>query len=325
MLNFQYIFIGKEIAYKFTKSFIGEKMNTAIIFNIQKFSVHDGPGIRTTLFLKGCPLKCLWCHNPESQQRRKQMLYDREKCVLCGKCAEICPQKAITIENGILTTDEDKCDYCGMCEIYCIPGARQIAGSEYTMDEILREAMKDEVFYEQSGGGVTLSGGEPLVHTDFVADLLKKLKEKNIHTAVDTCGAVSFESIKKIAPYTDLFLYDIKHMDDEEHRRFTGMSNDLILDNLVRLSQIHSNINIRMPIIEGVNAEESHIEKTIEFIKKLNIKKVNLLPYHDIAKHKYRKLHMQYEDESMAKPSEKKMQRFKEMFENQGYEVKIGG
>jgi len=306
-------------------SIIGEKMNTATIFNIQKFSVHDGPGIRTTVFFKGCPLRCLWCHNPESQTNRKQMLFDKEKCTLCGKCTEICPQKAITIENGILTTYEDKCNYCGMCEIYCIPGARQIAGREYTVEEVLKEVMKDEVFYEQSNGGVTLSGGEPLVYTDFAEELLKKLKEKNIHTAVDTCGAADFENIKKISPYTDVFLYDIKLIDDEKHRNFTGISNKLILDNLVRLAQIHSNINIRMPIIEGVNADTSHIEKTIDLIRKLGIKKINLLPYHDIAKHKYRKLHMIYEDEKMNKPSEEKMQMFREMFEKQGYDVKIGG
>lgn len=300
-------------------------MNTANIFNIQKFSVHDGPGIRTTVFFKGCPLKCLWCHNPESQMYEKQMLFDSNKCVLCGTCVKICPQKAIKIQNNKLTTDPNKCNYCRQCEIYCIPGARQVAGKEYTVEEILKEVMKDKVFYEQSNGGVTVSGGEPLVQTDFVEELLRKLKEENIHTAVDTCGAVSFENIRRAASYTDVFLYDIKLMDDEKHREFTGVSNKLILDNLRKLSQIHNNINLRMPIIEGVNSDESHIEKTIDFIKELNIKKVNLLPYHDIARHKYKKLDILYEDEKMSKPSDKKMQRFKEMFEKEGYETKIGG
>lgn len=300
-------------------------MNTANIFNIQKFSVHDGPGIRTTVFLKGCPLRCLWCHNPESQVINQQMLHDKDKCVLCGTCVRICPEKAVKIENNILTTDPDKCNYCGMCEIYCIPGARQIAGKFYTVEEIFNEVMKDKVFYEQSKGGVTVSGGEPLLQIDFVEELLKKLNKENIHTAVDTCGAVSFENIQRAAPYTDVFLYDIKLMDDEKHRFFTGMSNKLILDNLKRLSQIHNNINIRMPIIEGVNADAKHIEETMDFIRAMNIKKVNLLPYHDIAKHKYRKLDIAYEDEKMSKPSDEKMQHFKEMFEIEGYEVKIGG
>lgn len=299
-------------------------MNTANIFNIQKFSVHDGPGIRTTVFFKGCPLKCKWCHNPESQNINTQILYDRDKCVLCGTCEKICPQKAIKIENNILTTNES-CDCCGQCVIYCIKGARQIAGKEYTVDDVLKEVLKDKVFYDKSGGGVTLSGGEPLVHIDFAEELLKRLKDNNIHTAVDTCGAVSFESLKRAAKYADVFLYDIKLMDDEKHLEFTGMSNKLILDNLKKLSEIHKNINLRMPIIEGVNGDEDHILKTILFIGGLNISKVNLLPYHDIAKHKYKKLGKVYEDDRMSKPSDEKMQRFKEMFENKGYKVKIGG
>lgn len=300
-------------------------MNTANIFNIQKFSVHDGPGIRTTVFFKGCPLKCLWCHNPESQNINTQILYDRDKCVLCGTCEKICPKGAIKIENNNLTTDEDKCDCCGQCVIYCIQGARQIAGKEYTVDDVLKEVLKDRVFYEKSSGGVTLSGGEPLIHIDFVEELLKKLKDNNIHTAVDTCGAVSFENLKRAAKYADVFLYDIKLMDDEKHMEFIGMSNKLILDNLKKLSEIHKNINIRMPIIEGVNGDEEHIIKTIGFIEGLNISKVNLLPYHDIAKHKYKKLGKVYEDDRMSKPSDEKMQKFKEMFENKGYKVKIGG
>lgn len=304
---------------------IGDKMNIANIFNIQKFSVHDGPGIRTTIFFKGCPLKCLWCHNPESQSYKKQILYDMDKCNLCGTCVKLCSRKAIKIEKGKLITDYDKCNYCGQCEIYCVKGARQVAGKEYTVDEVLKEVLKDRVFYEQSNGGVTLSGGEPLIQIDFVEELLKKLKEENIHTAVDTCGAVNFENIQRAAQYTDVFLYDIKLMNDEEHQVFTGASNKIILDNLRKLSEIHNNINLRMPIIEGVNSDESHIEKTIDYIKSINIKKINLLPYHDIAKHKYKKLGMIYEDEKMSKPSDEKMQHFKEMLEKEGYEVKIGG
>lgn len=299
-------------------------MNTANIFNIQKFSVHDGPGIRTTVFFKGCPLKCLWCHNPESQNINTQILYDRDKCVLCGTCEKNCHKKAIKIENNKLTTDES-CDCCGQCVIYCIQGARQIAGKVYTVDDVMKEVLKDRVFYEKSSGGVTLSGGEPLIHIDFVEELLKKLKDNNIHTAVDTCGAVSFENLKRAAKYTDVFLYDIKLMDDEKHVEFIGMSNKLILENIRKLSEIHNNINLRMPIIEGVNGDEEHIIKTIEFIEGLNISKVNLLPYHDIAKHKYKKLGKVYEDDRMSKPSDEKMQKFKEMFENKGYKAKIGG
>lgn len=297
----------------------------ATIFNIQKFSVHDGPGIRTTVFFKGCPLKCLWCHNPESQNTQKEILHDINKCVLCGKCVEVCPQNAVRIENNVVLTDNNKCNHCGECVIYCIPGARQIAGKEYTVDEVLKEVIKDKVFYEHSNGGVTVSGGEPLIQIDFIEELLKKLKENNIHTAVDTCGAVSFENLKRVAPYTDVFLYDLKVMDDEKHKEFVGISNKLILENLKKLSLIHNNINLRMIIVEGVNADEKHIEDTLKFIENLNIKKINLLPYHDIAKHKYKKLNMIYEDNKMKKPSEEKMQIFKEMFESNNYNVKIGG
>jgi len=306
-------------------TFIGDKMITANIFNIQKFSIHDGPGIRTTVFLKGCPLACLWCHNPESQAMNEQMLYDKDKCVLCGTCAKICPESAIKIENNKLTTDPDKCNYCRKCEIFCIPGARQVAGRIYSVDEVFNEVMKDKVFYEQSKGGVTISGGEPLLQIDFAEEFFKRLKKENIHTAVDTCGAVSFESIQRIAPYTDLFLYDIKLMDDKKHISYIGISNKIILENLKKLSRIHNNINIRMPIIEGVNADTLHIQTTIDFIKKMNIKKVNLLPYHDIAKHKYKKLDIVYEEEKMTKPTEDKMLCFKQMFESEGFEVKIGG
>ncbi|WP_313340312.1 trans-4-hydroxy-L-proline dehydratase activase [Sedimentibacter sp.] len=300
-------------------------MSTATIFNIQKFSIHDGPGIRTTVFFKGCPLKCLWCHNPESQENKKQILYDTEKCVLCGTCVKVCPQDAIKIENNVLTTDMDKCDFCGLCEIYCIQEARQVVGKDYNVGEILKEVLKDRIFYEKSNGGVTVSGGEPLMYVDFIEELFKKLKEENIHTAVDTSGAVNFKNLERIAEYTDLFLYDIKLMDDEKHNEYIKASNKTILENLKKLSKIHNNINIRLPIVEGVNADIAHIEKTIDFIKDLNIKKVNLLPYHDIAKHKYKKLGIDYEEEKMSKPSEEKMQCFVSMFESKGYEVKIGG
>lgn len=301
-------------------------MKKAIIFNIQNFSIHDGPGIRTTVFFKGCPLKCLWCHNPESQNTKPEMLYDREKCVMCGVCEKVCPQKAITNVNNSMVTDMDKCDFCGDCVTYCLYGARQIAGKEYTVEEVVKEALKDKVFYEQSkGGGVTLSGGEPLLQIDFVEELLIRLKEEGIQTAVDTSGAIKFEYLERAAKYTDLFLFDLKLMDDEKHKEFVGSSNKLIIENLQKLSKIHDNIYLRMPIIEGVNAEISHIEKVLELIEDLNIKKVNLLPYHDIAKHKYKKLGREYEEARMQVPSNEKMNSFKDMFAKKGYEVKIGG
>lgn len=296
----------------------------ANIFNIQRFSIHDGPGIRTTVFFKGCPLKCTWCHNPESQNSEREILYDKSKCTLCGKCIKACKNNAIEIKNNILTTNMDKCTFKGDCTVCCINSARQVAGKEYTVDEVVEEVLKDRVFYKNSKGGVTLSGGEPLIYADFVEELLKKLKKENIHTAVDTCGYGDFEVLERISKYTDLFLYDLKLMDDDKHILYTGLSNAVIIDNLIRLSKIHKNINLRLPLIEGINADEDNMIRILKFIKDTNVKKINLLPYHDIGRHKYEKLSRPY-SENMKRPADEKLKRFKEIFEKEGYKVKIGG
>lgn len=297
----------------------------ANIFNIQKFSLHDGPGIRTTVFFKGCPLSCIWCHNPESQNPGREILYDKNKCTLCGTCLKVCKNKAVEINRDKLVTNVDKCTFRGDCLLACTNGARQLAGKEYTVEEVLEEVLKDRVFYKNSGGGVTLSGGEPLLYADFVEALLIKLKEENIHTALDTCGAVDFKVLEKTAPYTDLFLYDLKSMDDDKHILYTGVSNKGIIDNLIRLSKIHGNINLRLPLIEGINADENHIREILSLIRETGIKKINLLPYHDIGMHKYGKLGRNYDSRKMARPGDDKLDTFKEMFERDGYIVKIGG
>jgi len=300
-------------------------MKKAVVFNIQKFSVHDGPGIRTTVFLKGCPLKCMWCHNPESQNPKIQMLYDTDKCTLCMNCVNVCTRNAIKIQDNKSKTDMSLCNFCGECTVYCLNKAREIAGKEYSVDEVMKQVMKDKVFYMQSNGGVTVSGGEPLVHIDFVEELLMKLKAENIHTSVDTCGYINFESLERAAKYTDLFLYDLKVMDEEMHIKYTGASNKIIIENLIKLSKIHKNISIRLPLIEGINADISHIISVLELIEYLYIKKVYLLPYHNIAVHKYRKLGLEYDDEKMSKPSDDKMNSFKAIFEEKGFITKIGG
>ena len=296
----------------------------ANIFNIQRFSIHDGPGIRTTVFFKGCHLKCTWCHNPESQNSEREILYDKSKCTLCGKCIKVCKNNAIEIKNNILTTNMDKCTFKGDCTVCCINSARQVAGKEFTVDEVVEEVLKDRVFYKNSKGGVTLSGGEPLIYADFVEELLKKLKKENIHTALDTCGYGDFEVLERISKYTDLFLYDLKLMDDDKHILYTGLSNAVIIDNLIRLSKIHKNINLRLPLIEGINADEDNMIRILKFIKDTNVKKINLLPYHDIGRHKYEKLSRPY-SENMKRPADEKLKRFKEIFEKEGYKVKIGG
>jgi pyruvate formate lyase activating enzyme len=296
----------------------------ANIFNIQKFSVHDGPGIRTTVFFKGCPLKCIWCHNPESQNLGKEVLYDKNKCTLCGNCIKICENNAIEIQRNTLITNMDKCIFCGNCTVCCINSSRQIAGREYTLDQVMKEVLKDKVFYKNSKGGVTLSGGEPLIYAEFVEKLLIKLKKENIHTAVDTCGYADYKILERISKYTDLFLYDLKTMDDDKHILYTGVSNALILDNLIKLSRIHKNINLRLPLIEGINADEDNILEILKLIKHTSIKKINLLPYHDIAMHKYEKLGRAYFS-GMKVPADEKLEKFKEILEKKGYKVKIGG
>jgi len=296
----------------------------ASIFNIQKFSIHDGPGIRTTVFFKGCPLQCIWCHNPESQNSGKEILYDKNKCTLCGSCIKICQNNAIEIKDNDLEMNMDKCTFCGDCTVSCINSARQIAGKEYTVDQVMKEVLKDRVFYKNSKGGVTLSGGEPLIYAAFVEELLMELKKENIHTAVDTCGAVDFKVLERISKYTDLFLYDIKSMDEEKHILYTGVSNKNIINNLINLSKIHNNINLRLPIIEGINADENHIFEILKLIKNTNIKKINLLPYHDIAMHKYEKLGRKYY-EYMKRPADEKLKRYIDIIEKEGYRVKIGG
>jgi len=304
---------------------MGEVMKSCLLFNIQKFSLHDGPGIRTTIFFKGCPLKCRWCHNPEGLNNKIEMLYNQDKCTLCGECIKRCPKSAIQMINNRIETDMSKCNLCDECTHYCIHGAREIAGKEYSIDEIVKIALKDKIFYEESKGGVTLSGGEPVMQIDCVEELLKRLKQENIHTAVDTSGIMPFKYYEQIYKYTDLFLFDIKLIDEEKHKKFTGLSNSIILDNLRKLSKIHNNINIRLPIIEGVNADDEHINALINLIRGLGIKDINLLPYHDISRHKYKKLNMEYDGLEMSVPTSEKMENFKLRLEDEGYTVKIGG
>ena len=306
-------------------------MKSAGIFNIQRFSLHDGPGIRTTVFFKGCPLKCRWCHNPEGLKNKIEILYNKDKCSLCGECVIRCPQSAVNIIDEAVVTDTERCCFCSECTYYCINEAREIAGKEYSVDELMKIILKDRVFYEESGGGVTLSGGEPVMQIDFVEELLKRIKAENIHTAVDTSGIMPFEYYERIYKYTDLFLYDIKLIDEKKHKIFTGLSNDIIIENLKKLSDLNSktavceNINLRLPIIEGVNADNEHIDKLINLIKDLGIKNINLLPYHNISEHKYKKLNMEYNGLEMSVPSDEKMKSFKLKLENEGYIVKIGG
>ena len=300
-----------------------------LVFNIQKFSTHDGDGVRTTIFFKGCPLKCRWCHNPESQRYEKELIFHHNKCVVCGKCVVKCPQQANSIVDGKLVFDRDKCTACGVCTDWCIKEAREIAGKEYTVDELVKEAMKDQIFYEQSGGGVTLSGGEVMAQNiDYIEQLCKRLHREGISVFIDTSGYTKYENLKRLIPFADVFLYDIKAIDSEEHKDYIGVDNALILENLVKLSNDGAGIYARLPIIGKVNATDEYINSVIRFLEDNHVKvqQVNLLPYHDIGKGKYASLDRPYDEASMVKPDKELMEHFKTMFEEHGFtKVLIGG
>ena len=303
---------------------------TPYIFNIQKFSTHDGDGVRTTIFFKGCPLHCMWCHNPESQHYYKELIFHRHKCTACGRCVAKCKQGANSIVDGKIVFDRSKCTACGVCTDWCITEARELAGKEYTVDALVKEAMKDKIFYEQSGGGVTLSGGEVMAsqHMDYVEEVCRKLHENGVSVFIDTSGYTDYENLKRILPYVDVFLYDIKVMDPEGHKKYIGVDNSLILENLKKLSDEGAGLYIRLPIIQQVNATDEHIESVIHFLKENNIhaRQVTLLPYHDIGKGKYASLDMEYHDDEMSVPVSELMEHFKSMFEEQGFnKVNIGG
>ena len=253
----------------------------ATIFDIQRNSFVDGPGIRTTVFFKGCNLNCKWCHNPESQAPQQEMMFYKDKCVGCEKCREVCPYHL------------EKCDFCGKCELYCAADARKICGREYKVDEVFFEVVKDKTFYDNSGGGVTFSGGECMLQIDFLCEILKKCKENGIHTAVDTAGNVPWEYFERILKYTDLFLYDIKLFDREKHKQYTGADNNVILDNLKKLFEGGASVWIRIPVIPGANDTEEEMRKIKEFLKPYSPLKIELLCYHKMGEHKYDALNMQ--------------------------------
>lgn len=304
-------------------------MKKPLIFNIQRYSIHDGEGIRTTVFFKGCPLSCRWCHNPESQRYQKELMLFKDRCTGCGACVKACTRGAVSISEDGVRTDRGKCGLCLACLDVCVNNAREAAGREYELDELLDELEKDKMFYEESGGGITLSGGEVLGQDmDYVEGLAKRLYHKGYSVDIDTCGYVPYEHIRRILPWTDTFLYDIKLMDPEEHKKYTGVDNALILENLKRLSCDGGRINIRIPLIGGVNADDGFIGDVIRFIRENHIFpcRVNLLKYHDTGRGKYGRLERTYECGGMAVPSQEWMEHAVELFRQSGCDnIHIGG
>ena len=276
-----------------------DKLNSTI-FDIERCSFVDGPGIRTTVFFKGCNLHCAWCHNPESQSPQPQMLYYQDKCTGCGKCKTVCPTP-------------DNCTLCGKCTFFCPVDARKVCGKTYTADEVFSEIVKDKSYYDNSDGGVTFSGGECMLQIDFLAELLKKCKEAGIHTAVDTAGHISYVHFIRILPYTDLFLYDIKLMNCEKHKQYVGVENHLILNNLRKLLHSSANIWIRIPVIPGVNDSAEEMLAIKAFLKDCpQPQKIELLPYHAMGEHKYRA--MGKELQHFRAPSVEEIKELQEIF-----------
>ncbi len=264
-----------------------------IVFDIQHYAVYDGPGIRTLVFLKGCPLHCLWCHNPESQELKPEISYFKEKCLKCGLCVEACPNNAIKLTVDGVVRDKDLCLLCAKCVEACPNEVMQQIGKPMSVDEIVDIAERDKPFYETSGGGITISGGEPTLQSKFLLELLKSFKQKGIHTAIETCGFFKEDLIESLTNLVDLFLFDIKHLDPNEHKKYTDVSNEKILNNFAKIhSKVGSNrIIARIPIIPGVNTDAKTIEEIATFLKNIDYSgPVHLMPYNKMAKTKYEKV-----------------------------------
>lgn len=267
-------------------------MTKGVVSNIKRFAVHDGGGIRTTVFLKGCSLKCVWCHNPEGISFKPQLAYYEHKCVHCGVCADVCPAGAHKMTENGHVFDREKCIGCGKCAEKCLGSALTFYGTEMTVEELLPLLLEDKVFYESSGGGVTISGGECLCQADFCEELLKALKAEGVHVAIDTCGFVSKSTMERIAPYADLFLYDIKAIDEDVHIKCTAHPNKQILENIKYLNSLGKAIEVRIPYVPEFN--DNQIDKIAEFLKPLeNVKAVTVLAYHNHAGSKYKALEME--------------------------------
>lgn len=286
------------------------KQNIGRVFNIQRFSVHDGPGIRTTVFLKGCSLRCAWCHNPESFEAKIQIRYQPERCVECGRCAQVCP-------NGVYVRDkkrvnQEACTGCKSCVKECPYGALNLWGEDKEAEEVLRIVRRDIDYFRNSNGGLTVSGGEPLLQADFVRELFRLAKEEKIHTALDTAASVPYESFEKVLPYTDLILLDLKIMDADVHKRYTGVSNDRILENAERLFQSGIPVQIRVPLIKGINDSEENAYMLKEFIKGYSsIEEIKLLPYHSMGISKAESIGMDLK--SFEPPDEASMDRIRQI------------
>jgi len=296
----------------------------ATIFNIQRYAVHDGPGIRTTVFLKGCPLSCWWCHNPEGLSLERQIIIWPERCIRCGDCVEICPAAAAALQAPGPVIDQARCTLCGRCTETCPSEALEMAGRDISLEELLQEVEKDRVFYEQSGGGVTFGGGEPLLQYDFLKAAAEASAQRGIHTVVDTSGYADGEKLLALSRHVDLFLYDLKHMDNNRHREITGVGNTLILRNLERLVKAGQAVVARFPLIPGIN-DGDHVKRLGAYLASVPVTTVHVLPYHNIAQGKYQRLAYNDAMQGFQPPSEAMIEEAAAVLVSYGLETKRGG
>lgn len=274
-----------------------------IIFDIQRYSIHDGPGIRTTVFLKGCPLHCLWCSNPESQHQSPEIMLDRSLCGHCGACVAACPRGASVKQGAAIELLRERCRGCGSCVPTCPNDARKLAGKQKTVDEIVEEVEKDSLFYKNSGGGITLSGGEPMHQPDFTKALLMRCKEKGLHTALDTSGFARLEQWDRLLEYVDLVLFDLKQMDPARHQEYTGVSSLPILESARKIAAQETPLIIRIPLVPGFNDMRENIKECARFAQEIHASRIELLPFHKLCMSKYARLNRSWQLSSLASPS----------------------
>ena len=300
------------------------------VTNIQKYSIHDGDGIRTTVFFKGCHLRCWWCHNPETQRFEPELQVDAAKCTGCRRCEDACPADAISYdEDRKAVIDRDRCIVCGRCADVCPGNIRTLVGRDYTVKELVKICLQDQMFYEESHGGVTLSGGEVMaMDIDYILALVKELHKEGIDVTIDTCGQAPYSSYEALLPYVHTWLYDIKVMDHEKHKKYIGMDNNVILDNLKGIAKSGARIYIRIPTVKEVNGDPGSMAAIMDFLRENGIvpAQVNLLPYHSTGSHKYGKLGREYRASELTAPSDEEMEGFVKQWNDAGYpNVKIGG
>lgn len=299
---------------------------TGLVFDVQRFSLHDGPGIRTTVFLKGCPLACRWCHNPEGMSTAPEILVTPDRCIGCGACVEACPHSLPSGIDGGWAASKDLCEACGLCADACPTGARRLAGRVVTVEQLVEEVLRDRVFYNQSGGGVTFSGGEPLRQAGFVLACLEALKEEGVHTAVDTCGLVDRDDLLRAAAIADIFLFDIKHADEASHAEWAGAPNDRILANLEALAGAHDEIWVRVPVVPGVNDDVVNLRRTADLAASLpGVQRVSLLPYHEFGEDKRDRVGVPGASFQADSPRPDRMRDIATIFEEAGLLTVIGG